>query len=534
MFAPKVAKPQTKATASSTNSLARQSSTLVASRPGLSTVEEVRTLQRTIGNQATLRILAQRTPSQVGPRGHNEQKAYPASLTAPGTNSRVSWDFSKVPLFPPDRASLPQARSCISALSLPNIIQPKLVVGEANDPLEHEADRVADQVMSGLAVSVAGGPPQISRKCTDCAPHLVSDVLRGPGQVLDAPTKAFMESRMGHDFRHVRVHTGDLAAESARLAGARAFTVGSHIVLGQGEYAPSSLDGRHLLAHELAHVVQQTASHPGAAPTNVLQRAPTISVVDENFIGPLTATERRVAVSNAITCCDNHLGSLHALPQFSHASRSRIVAAGSVEATGVGAAIHFIAEGKQPPPGDRCHCDDYRIIQVLETTHPAPGRGGNSYVDNNGTNTPFYSDVFLGGRGEHAIPAGYPDAGERLKTTESIYDRPYRSTADLGGRSLSWMAESCVACVKNAEPDRVLGCVTYGFTRNFDAAKGDFDPVIGVGPGTRAAPSDHFVNTLRSDPTTSGYDFKTAPGILECYATPPGDYVLPDKSTRVA
>jgi hypothetical protein len=409
--------------------------------------------------------------------------------------------------------------------------------------------------MPDPGLSIASAPPQIGRKCADCdeeektlqktpadstlalggaAPAVVHEVLRAPGQPLDTSTRAFFEPRLRHDFSRVRVHADEEASESARSVGALAYTSGHHIVFRAGQYAPGGSFGRRLLAHELAHVVQQTGRHPGVAPTNVLQRAPTISVVDENFIGPLTGTERRAAVSNAITCCDNHLGSLHALPQFSHASRSRIVAAGSVEATGVGAAIHFIAEGTQPPAGDKCHCDDYRIIQVLETTHPAPGRGGNSYVDNNGTNTPFYSDVFLGGRGEHAIPAGYPDAGERLKTTESIYDRPYRSTADLGGRSLSWMAESCVACVKNAEPDRVLGCVTYGFTRNFDAARGDFGPVIGVGPGTRAAPSAHFVNTLRSDATTSGYDFKTAPGILECYATPPGDYVLPDKNTRVA
>ena len=283
MFAPKVAKPQTKATASSTNGLARQSSTLVAPRPGLSTVEEVLTLQRTIGNQATLRLLAQRTPSQAGPRGHNEQKAYPASLTAPGTNSRVSWDFSKVPLFPPDRASRPQARSCISALSLPNIIQPKLVVGEANDPLEHEADRVADQVMSGLAVSVADGPPQISRKCTDCegeeklqkkpaqsqtrvgeAPAIVHEALRSPGQPLDAATRAFMEPRFGHDFSKVRVYSGLHAEQSARDMNARAYTVGQHIVFAAGQFAPATEAGRHLLAHELTHVVQQRSF--GAVP----------------------------------------------------------------------------------------------------------------------------------------------------------------------------------------------------------------------------------------------------------------------------
>jgi Domain of unknown function (DUF4157) len=88
-------------------------------------------------------------------------------------------------------------------------------------------------------------------------PEVVNDVLRSSGQMLDAPTRSFMESRFGHDFSQVRVHTDAKAAESAQAVNALAYTVGSDIVLGAGQYAPGTSAGRRLLAHELTHVVQQ-------------------------------------------------------------------------------------------------------------------------------------------------------------------------------------------------------------------------------------------------------------------------------------
>ncbi len=89
------------------------------------------------------------------------------------------------------------------------------------------------------------------------APLIVHEVLRSPGQPLDEQTRAFMEPRFGYDFGRVRVHTDDKAAESAQAVNARAYTVGHHVVMRQGEYAPETDVGRRLLAHELVHVVQQ-------------------------------------------------------------------------------------------------------------------------------------------------------------------------------------------------------------------------------------------------------------------------------------
>jgi hypothetical protein len=77
------------------------------------------------------------------------------------------------------------------------------------------------------------------------------------GQPLDRPTREFMESRMGHDFGDVRVHTDTRASDSVRSVNAQAYTVGSDIVFQSGTYAPDTDAGRHVLAHELTHVVQQ-------------------------------------------------------------------------------------------------------------------------------------------------------------------------------------------------------------------------------------------------------------------------------------
>ncbi len=89
-------------------------------------------------------------------------------------------------------------------------------------------------------------------------PESVNEVLGSTGSPLDAQTRAFMESRFGQDFSRVRVHTGARAAESARDVNALAYTVGSDVVFGAGRFAPNTGEGRRLIAHELAHTIQQS------------------------------------------------------------------------------------------------------------------------------------------------------------------------------------------------------------------------------------------------------------------------------------
>jgi hypothetical protein len=88
-------------------------------------------------------------------------------------------------------------------------------------------------------------------------PAIVHEVLRASGEPLESQTRDVMEEHFGHDFSDVRVHSGTKAAESARSVNATAYTVGNHIVFGAGRFAPGEAGGRRLLAHELAHVIQQ-------------------------------------------------------------------------------------------------------------------------------------------------------------------------------------------------------------------------------------------------------------------------------------
>jgi hypothetical protein len=162
-------------------------------------------------------------------------------------------------------------------------LQRKIAVGRTDDPLEHEADAAADQVagMSAAASPVTAGEPTVSREgsATDEggqasmhrrsrggpetigeAPPIVHDVLGESGQALDSAVEATMSHRFGADFSGVRVHADARAAESAAAVSAHAYAMGNHIVFGEGRYAPAEASGRRLIAHELAHTLQQSAA----------------------------------------------------------------------------------------------------------------------------------------------------------------------------------------------------------------------------------------------------------------------------------
>lgn len=97
------------------------------------------------------------------------------------------------------------------------------------------------------------------------APPTVDRTLSAPGRPLEDSTRTFFESRFGFDFSRVRVHTDSAAGQSANDVAAHAYTVGHHIAFEPGRYAPESSSGRRLLAHEMAHVVQQQPGGPAPA-----------------------------------------------------------------------------------------------------------------------------------------------------------------------------------------------------------------------------------------------------------------------------
>jgi Domain of unknown function (DUF4157) len=150
-----------------------------------------------------------------------------------------------------------------------------LTVSQPNDPAEIEADRIAAEVMQ---MPVSGGQRATPRsEIASAVVHAKSngagepvggeaggriDSLRGGGNRLDVNTRGFMEGRFGTDLGRVRVHTGSEAASLSRELSADAFTIGKDIYFGAGQYHPETESGKQLLAHELAHTVQQVGGDP--------------------------------------------------------------------------------------------------------------------------------------------------------------------------------------------------------------------------------------------------------------------------------
>ena len=165
---------------------------------------------------------------------------------------------------------------------------PSLVVGPADDPAEREADRAAEQIMQMSEPTPVdlSAPTQINRKCTACeeeaaktlqakpagvsqvgteeavASSTVQGTILKPGQPLDKDAQSFFGKRFGYDFSQVRVHSDEQSTASAKALHARAYTVGNHVVFSENEYSPHTVIGKKLLAHELAHVIQQSSGNP--------------------------------------------------------------------------------------------------------------------------------------------------------------------------------------------------------------------------------------------------------------------------------
>src|ERR1039458_509494 len=143
-----------------------------------------------------------------------------------------------------------------SASGQGGLLQRKCACGKAAGP-SGECEECKKKRESGPTLqrksSHAAAPGQSSAE----APPIVHDVLRSPGQPLDTASRAFMEPRFGYDFSRVRVHADSRAAKSAEAVNAQAYTVGSNIVFGSNQGGAENLSHQRLLAHELAHVVQQ-------------------------------------------------------------------------------------------------------------------------------------------------------------------------------------------------------------------------------------------------------------------------------------
>lgn len=144
-------------------------------------------------------------------------------------------------------------------------LQCALKINSSGDQYEHEANRLADQLMeTPFRASACRTLPRVHHFTRqpagkfDLAPASVARALASSSRSLDLPLQQEMGLQFGYDFSRVRVHSGADAERSAQDVGANAYTVGHDIVFGANQFAPGLPEGRRLIAHELVHVMQQS------------------------------------------------------------------------------------------------------------------------------------------------------------------------------------------------------------------------------------------------------------------------------------
>jgi hypothetical protein len=230
--------------------------------PASPLADDVLALQRTTGNRATTRFI--QTKLRVGPVGDRyEREADRVArqvMTLPEVSARS----------PVQRQEMEEEE--LQTKSIASSITPRVQRQEE----EEEALQMKSQGAGGFTVA-AGTESQLKS-------------LRGSGKPLPKDLRSFMEPRFGADFGGVRVHSGGEAVQLNRELNAKAFTHGQDIYFGAGRYQPGTDAGKHLIAHELTHVIQQTGK---------VQRAPEApAYVDEDFRAKLAARRRQVTGKN--------------------------------------------------------------------------------------------------------------------------------------------------------------------------------------------------------------------------------------------
>ncbi|HEU0298744.1 MAG TPA: DUF4157 domain-containing protein, partial [Longimicrobium sp.] len=324
------------------------------------------------------------------------------------------------------------------------------------------------------------------------APPSVHEVLRSPGAPLDSSTRAFMEARFGHDFGRVRVHTGPRAEASAGRLQARAYTLGSDVVFGAGAWAPRRDEGRRLLAHELAHVVQQSARPPTAGPLRLGRPGDATERAADEAAREVTSAgaESRVSAGPRLRGC--LLASAPAAPTVQRAVK-----------TWAGEFVTDNYEGYKPSkdednvkmeidlrfkPGKAVNATRIGLVQATSGKNtgkpdfsggvarrrsiPAGETGAGTFIDTRpGARSPLYaagrvrrgdtlaSTRTRGGFGEHGWR--YFDAsGELQKQDALLYDRPEMPAP---GPNSEQVFETTAVALEGAQEGAFYGSVCWGW-----------------------------------------------------------------------
>ena len=189
-------------------------------------------------------------------------------------------------------------------------------IGPVDDPLEREADRVADAVVARQPVGALSSSPasiqskcagcekeeekSVRRKCTQCSGEthavggsadMAAKAVSQGGAPLTRAQRGYFEPRFGRNFSAIRVHTDHEAMSAAERIDARAYTLGGDIAFARGEYRPDTDSGRRLIAHELAHTLQQ-----GRGDAPAIRRAPEDAPKDKPPDVPVTLAAKDLLV----------------------------------------------------------------------------------------------------------------------------------------------------------------------------------------------------------------------------------------------
>ena len=225
------------------------------------------------------------------------------------------------------RAALQHAVSSPAAPFRRPPIQMKTRIGPVDDPLEREAARIADAVVANEPLGKQSGvaPQTVQRKCATCeaeeeatlrrkaatgnltAAHALAPAadaalaLGSTGMPLTARERAYFEPRFGQDLSGIRLHTHDAAAAAAASIDARAYTFGRDIAFARGQYRPDTAAGRHLIAHELAHTLQQEAIPAVRRATYGVGASPPWT----NATGAVVPQNERARVNEAMAIIDD-------------------------------------------------------------------------------------------------------------------------------------------------------------------------------------------------------------------------------------
>lgn len=221
---------------------------------------------------------------------------------------------------------------------------------------------------------------------------VVQSVVRSPGTPLDPIVRVRMESLFGRALDDVRLHTDDAAAGSVCALGAQAYTLGPHIVFDAGQYRPETTEGLWLLAHELAHVVQQSGGGP-TAPLGVADASDPLEC-EANRVADLVVTGRSLTRGFAFGSAPAGIVQCHELP----------------------------SSGAEP-------CNGYPSVADGPLLAQAETMIQNAYIDGF---VSMYDDVFVGVQWGHPItPQDVPNRAFADEMLRTISNWPYDDRPDI-------------------------------------------------------------------------------------------------------